>query len=69
VQATLDLNYMKDICLCISSIAAIEIPNGMWQNFVYTMAEQAHQDENRFFKYAGIYNIGLVMEILEVHDL
>ena len=32
------------------------------------MASQANQNENRFFKYAGIYNLGLVMETLEPQD-
>lgn len=60
--------YMKDICLCISSIAAVELPHGLWQDFISTMASQANQNENRFFKYAGIYNLGLVMETLEPQD-
>lgn len=34
----LNISYMKDICLCISSIAAVEIPLGLWNNFIETMA-------------------------------
>lgn len=59
---------MKDICLCISSIAAVEIPNKHWPSFISNMASAATSSENRFFKYAGIYNLGLVMEILEPSD-
>jgi hypothetical protein len=39
-----DKEYMKDICLCISTIATIEIPTGKWDNFVDIMAEQGMQD-------------------------
>jgi hypothetical protein len=67
-QTSLDVNFMKDICLCISSVAAVEIPHGLWPEFISVMAQQANQIDNRFFRYAGIYNLGLVMEILEPQD-
>lgn len=60
---------MKDICLCISTIATLEIPTGKWDNFVDTMAEQGMQDQQQLFKFAGIYNLGLVMDVLEPTDL
>ena len=66
--AGVDINFMKDICLCISSIAAVEIPNGLWPDFINIMATQGDQNENRFYKYAGIYNLGLVLEVLEPQD-
>jgi hypothetical protein len=49
---------MKDICLCISTIATVEIPNGQWNDFVEIMSNQADQEDNYFFKSAGIYNLG-----------
>jgi len=36
---------MKDLCLCISSIATIEIPRGEWDGFVTVMADQADQNQ------------------------
>jgi hypothetical protein len=60
---------MKDICLCVSAIATIEIPLGKWNEFVKLMAQQGIQNENKFFKFAGIYNLGLVMDVLEPTDL
>lgn len=37
-QAQVDQTYMKDICLCISAIAVLEIPTGNWPDFVQMMA-------------------------------
>lgn len=59
---------MRDVCLCISSIAIVEIPGNLWPDFVSLMSQQGDQDENQFFKMAGIYNLGLIMEVLEVRD-
>ena len=39
--AQVDKKYMQDICLCISSIAVVEIPSGSWDNFVEMMCTQA----------------------------
>ena len=33
-----DQSYMKDICLCISVIAMMEIPTGAWPQFIETMS-------------------------------
>ena len=60
---------MKDICLCISSIASIEIPKNQWEGFVEIMASQGNQNDNQFFKYAGIYNLGLVMENTDLREM
>jgi hypothetical protein len=60
---------MKDVSLCVSSIASIEIPLGKWDNFIELMSDQALQNESQFFKMAGIYNLGLVMDALSPSDL
>lgn len=59
---------MKDLCLCLSTIAALEIPAGHWADFVSVMAEQGNQNESEFFKLAGIYNLGLIQETLQPSD-
>jgi hypothetical protein len=51
---------MKDLCLCISTIGVLEILSGEWPDFVSIMSTQAIQNESIFFKYAGIYNLGLI---------
>ena len=53
---------MKDLCLCISTIGVLEINTGEWPEFVDVMSQQALQNESTFFKYAGIYNLGLIQE-------
>jgi hypothetical protein len=64
-QKLSDKSYMKDICLCISTIATLEIPTKDWVDFVDMMASQGNQNENQFFKFAGIYNLGLIMDNTE----
>jgi len=44
--AQVDLKYMKDLCLCLSAIAALEIPAGNWSDFVSMMAQQGNQNES-----------------------
>jgi len=59
---------MKDICLCISTIAVIEIPTGNWTDFVQLMSGQGDQNESEFYKMAGLYNLGLIMDVLVPQD-
>jgi hypothetical protein len=59
---------VKDICLCISAVAVVEIPTGQWSNFVEIMSGQGDQNDNMTFKMAGIYNLGLIMETLIATD-
>ena len=68
-QQSGDMKFMKDICLCISSIASIEIPKNQWEGFVEIMASQGNQSENLFFKFAGIYNLGLIMENTDLQEM
>ena len=63
------IEQMKDICLCISAIAVVEIPTGGWPDFVEVMAAQGDQDGSQYYKMAGIHNLGLVMEALLPTDL
>ncbi len=51
---------MKDLCLCISTIGVLEICSGEWKDFIDIMSTQAMQNESTFFKYAGIYHLGLI---------
>ena len=44
--AQVDLAYMKDLGLCLSAIAALEIPAGHWADFVSMMAQQGNQNES-----------------------
>lgn len=58
-----DQRLMKDVSVCISAIAGLEIPEGLWGDFVQVMTTQALQNDNLYYKMAGIHNIGLVVEI------
>lgn len=62
-----DQKYMKDICLCISSIAVIEIPVGQGEEIVKQMC-QDDPNETPFSKKAGIYSLGLIQETLMPSD-
>lgn len=64
-MAKQDQSFMKDICLCVSAIAVIEIPLGMWPDFVSLMSSQGCQNDDLFYKKAGIMNLGNIMEALE----
>ena len=63
------IEQMKDICLCVSAIAVVEIPTGAWPEFVQIMSAQGDQNDSQFYKMAGIHNLGLVMEALLPTDL
>jgi len=45
-QAQVDTSFMKDLCMCIASIAVVEIPTGSWPDFVDLMCKQGIQNEN-----------------------
>lgn len=60
---------MKDICSCICAIAVVEIPTGEWPDFIDSMSCQGNQNENQFFKKAGIFNLGWIMEELQPEDI
>ena len=64
-MAKQDSSFMKDICLCVSAIATIEIQLGMWPDFVQLMSSQGTQNDDLFYKKAGIMNLGNIMEALE----
>lgn len=53
-----DPKYLKDLCTCISAIAVVEVPVGLWAGFVGLMTEQANQNENIFFKLAATMTLG-----------
>ena len=55
---------MRDICMCLSSIAVIEIPMNMWDDFVQMMCGQDDQEENEGFKMAAVQCLGYVVEDL-----
>ena len=52
------IQFLKDLCLCISAIAIIEIPTKEWNDYVQIMTNQALQNDNEIFKMAGILNLG-----------
>ena len=56
---------MKDISVCISAIAFLEIPMGQWSDFVEKMAGQGMQNDSMFYKMAGINNLGFVVEDMD----
>ena len=60
---------MKDLCLCISTIGVLETCSGEWKDFIDVMSTQAMQNDSTFFKYAGIYNLGLIQESLPLKQI
>lgn len=68
-RAVQDMQFMKDICSCICAIAVVEIPTGEWPDFIDSMSNQGNQNENHFFKKAGIFNLGWIMEELQPSDI
>lgn len=59
-----DKQQLKDICTAISAIAAVEIPVGLWSDFVSIMSQQTEP----YARMAGIYNMGLIQEVLNPSD-
>ena len=53
----------------VSPNNSIEIPKNQWEGFVEIMASQGNQSENLFFKFAGIYNLGLIMENTDLQEM
>lgn len=66
VQSSQD--FLKDLCLCLSAIAVVEIPTGHWPEYVQIMSQQAQQSENKFFQMAGILNLGYLQDGLRAED-
>lgn len=64
----LSQEYLKDLCVCLSVIAVVEIPTGNWPGYVEMMSTQAQQSENKFFQMAGILNLGYLQDGLRADD-
>ena len=48
-----DKDALKNASICLGIIAAIEVPDGHWTDFLENMAEQATQ-ENMQYRFASI---------------
>ena len=48
-DSKLNMEFLKDLCTCISAIAVVEIPTGNWNDYVQMMTNQATQTDNKLF--------------------
>lgn len=55
---------LKNASICLGIIAAIEVPDGLWDQFVDTMASNSTQ-ENFQFRLAAIQTLGFMSEFLD----
>ena len=55
---------MKNAGTCLGIVAAVEVPDGLWDEFLQSMAENATQD-NYQFRLASIQTLGFMSEFLE----
>ena len=55
---------LKNASICLAIIAAIEVPDGQWDQFLKLMADNA-TNENFQFRLASIQTLGFLSEFLE----
>ena len=58
---------LKNASICLGIIAAIEVPDGNWDQFLQIMSENAMSD-NIQFRLAAIQSLGFLSEFLEYVD-
>ena len=58
---------LKSASLCLGIIAAFEVPDGHWDEFLQIMGENA-MSENRQFALAATQSLGFLSEFLEYID-
>ena len=59
---------MKNMGTCLAILAVVEVPHGLWDNFLQSMAENATQ-ENYQFRLASIQTLGFMSEFLEAYGV
>ena len=64
VLASDDKQTMKNAGTCLAIVAAIEVPDGKWDQFLNSMAENA-TSENYQYRLASIQTLGFLCEFLE----
>ena len=55
---------LKDASICLGIIAAIEVPDGMWDHFLQTMADNS-TSETFQFRLASVQTMGMMCEFLQ----
>ena len=59
-----DMDTLKNVSICLGIIAAIEVPDGNWNDFLQYMSENATQEGSQF-RFASIMTLGFLCEFLE----
>ena len=59
----------KDVCLCLASIAVVEVPTGNWADCVSLLAGQGSGSAALTFRMAAIHTLGLMQDSLVPSDL
>ena len=55
---------MKNAGTCLAIVAAVEVPDGLWDQFLQSMADNATQETYQF-RLASIQTLGFMSEFLE----
>ena len=55
---------LKNASICLAIIAAIEVPDGLWSDFLQQMSEHSTQ-ENMQYRFASIQTLGFLSEFLD----
>lgn len=60
-------SVVKDAGMCLAIIAAVELPNNLWSEFLVMMANNS-TNENQRFRLAAVQTLGQTMEFVEQYD-
>ena len=61
-----DRNSLKNASISLGIIAAIEVPDGQWDQFLQTMAENSTAKEFHY-RLAAVQTMGMMVEFLTDH--
>lgn len=62
--ASEDRGTLKNASICLAIIAAIEVPDGLWDDFLQVMQENSTH-ENVQHRFATVQTLGLLCEFLD----
>ena len=64
VLAEGDKIAMKAASICVASIAAVEVPDNMWDGFLEAFSKSATQTEEQKLRSAAILTLGYFCEFI-----
>jgi hypothetical protein len=57
-------NTLKNASICLAIIGALEVPDGLWDQFLTMMQENSTNEDNHF-RLASVQTLGLLCEFLD----